>query len=111
MAIKAMTAENGSAPIIMADRSAPKPPAVNREPISKVKIAPHTTIWRLPFWCWLPPEARVLMINIPESADVIKKVSSKTTTMTDNAIAREGGNIKLIVVKSWEEMSAVTMAP
>ena len=110
-AIRAMTTENGSAPMIMADRSASKPPAVSRAPINRVKIAPHTTMWRLLFWCWLPPEAKVLIINMPESADVIRKVSSKTTTMTDNAIARPGGNIKLIVVKSWEEMSALTMVP
>ena len=51
------------------------------------------------------------MINTPETAEVIRKVSSKTTTMTDKEIARPVGNIKLIVVKSWEEMSALTMAP
>ena len=51
------------------------------------------------------------MINIPESAEVTKKVNSKMTITTESATASSGDKIKLIVLNNWAEISALTIDP
>ena len=63
------------------------------------------------FLAWLPPDASVLMIKIPESAEVTKKVNSKVTMTTESATASSGDRIKLMVLNNCAEMSALTIEP
>lgn len=100
IAIKAITIENGSAPMIITDFKAPMPPAINRTAITEVKISPQRMMCLTCFWRASPAEEIVLMIKIAESADVTRYVKSKITITTDIKMAILGERIKFIVSKS-----------
>ena len=55
MPIKAITKENGKAPMIIAVLMADKPPARSKTAITSVNAAPHVMIWTLPFCEASPP--------------------------------------------------------
>ena len=53
----------------------------------------------------------MLIIKIPESAEVTRKVTSKVTIRTDRPIASSGARIRFIVLNNWAEISALTIVP
>ena len=95
-----MTMEKGSAPIIITDLNASIPPAKSSVPINDAKITPQTIICLTSLRSLLPPEAKVFIINIPESAEVIRKVRSKITMITDKVAAKPSDVIKFTVANN-----------
>ena len=106
--IKAMTTENGSAPIIIAVLIAanPSPFVSSRPAITRVRIMPYVMIWTRPFGLSSPAAAIVLMIKTAESADVTKYVISKITIKSDIKVANVGESMKLIIANNWLDRPA-----
>ena len=111
MPINAITKENGKAPMIIAVLIADRPPARSNTAITNVNADPQVMIWTLPFCEASPPAAIVLMIRTAESADVTRKVSNRTTMMTDIAVASAGDSMMFIISNSCDEIPASIIWP